>query len=404
MELLTDSISRIFGWNIQLYKYTDIPKNSFGVFISIYRDSMVHGCLGYWDEKYEIVSVPILYTKMINLSYDTAYTDPRNMDHLESDSSTIIEIIFMINPIPLDDKTYNHQTHGIIYENNNNKATFLPDVFKSKSLEYIKSQLINKSNSNSSGTFKSYSIIKFTDTVKNIQIYLYNILNDNYIKFFQKYPQLPYIVSNNKIITDPSQEVRNLSVIITLSILHNNPYKYQKPKSLHALGLWYYLSNDSSTADLLFKNRHELEPIFEYPQICIYLYNSKYKSIIQSEIESTPVPVSSTNIFEINWLIQLYHKYNLINKLIQLKNLLILLIKNLDTLETNYLAVAFEALSVFNWKLGNLYFHVFNHLMKRYNSTYGLYEFLNKDMRVDITDHVISGILIELNLDTLEKI
>tara|TARA_B110000285_G_C14849513_1_gene479262 strand:- start:170 stop:436 length:267 start_codon:yes stop_codon:yes gene_type:complete len=69
--------------------------------------------------------------------------------------------------------------------------------------------------------------------------------------------------------------------------------------------------------------------------------------------------------------------------------------------ETNYLAVTFEALSsllfIKNIKLGNeikdKIFHIFYLLQQRYNEN-GLYYFKgNTNARLDITGHIINGLL-----------
>ena len=66
--------------------------------------------------------------------------------------------------------------------------------------------------------------------------------------------------------------------------------------------------------------------------------------------------------------------------------------------ETNYYAVAFEALcslyfivkAKYGYAMINQIFSLFYELQQRINS-YGLYEFLNKAARLDITGHVIDG-------------
>ena len=68
-------------------------------------------------------------------------------------------------------------------------------------------------------------------------------------------------------------------------------------------------------------------------------------------------------------------------------------IKNLDSYETNYLAVTFEGLCYLlpkNPRVKQYLFKIFLELEKRKDS-YGLYSFQNNNARVDITGHIVNG-------------
>ena len=109
-----------------------------------------------------------------------------------------------------------------------------------------------------------------------------------------------------------------------------------------------------------------------------------------------PPLVTSDSIFNRNWTIQTYVAYQkpipkqMITHLT--KAIQGLLIKKEGT-ETNYLAVAFEALSYINQKHTHdtLLFQLFFALEQRKECHNLLYAFLDKTARVDITGHVLNG-------------
>ena len=75
---------------------------------------------------------------------------------------------------------------------------------------------------------------------------------------------------------------------------------------------------------------------------------------------------------------------------------------NIQNIETNYIAVSFEALcfvyrATNKKKILNKIFELFFELEKRKNCYNTLYTFLDKKARIDISTHVING-LIALNM------
>ena len=242
--------------------------------------------------------------------------------------------------------------------------------------------------------------------------------------------------------------------------------------SAHALGLATHLGKKDLAARLynfLFQRakEHKLEPVFEWGQVLIslagYIYNQqlgkfpakkeKQKQnklyldayeLLSRELAITPTgPVLGSNqaiddIFKLNWHAQFIvslmplidYQFGTIeldrwldelltgysDKLLKLfvsANELIItrIIPDLQERETNYLAVAFECLSVANSGMpliqpdykpdtetkNNLTALIFE-LQKRYDERTGTYKFISKTgtgqstARLDITGHVINGL------------
>jgi hypothetical protein len=72
------------------------------------------------------------------------------------------------------------------------------------------------------------------------------------------------------------------------------------------------------------------------------------------------------------------------------------MIENIKSIETNELAVSFEALSfVYSATqiLSPLLFQLFFELEQRKNCVNALYSFLDNSARVDITSHILNGLI-----------
>ena len=72
------------------------------------------------------------------------------------------------------------------------------------------------------------------------------------------------------------------------------------------------------------------------------------------------------------------------------------MIDNIKLVETNYLAVSFEALCFVyraTHKLSELLFQLFFELEQRKICTNTLYSFLDNSARVDITCHILNGLI-----------
>ena len=170
--------------------------------------------------------------------------------------------------------------------------------------------------------------------------------------------------------------------------------------------------------NVLLTNINEMERSFELGEVLIALNDkcpqatkvilSQQKQMYM-EILHDKTPHKLNNIFKYNWhaklLLSLYNN-DLTNSTIKKHYKLVLedtfKIINLlnETSETNYLAVALEcilSLKVFInnnntlHELNKYSFKLFYLLQTRFKN--GLYVFKNKDARIDITNHVLNGII-----------
>lgn len=181
---------------------------------------------------------------------------------------------------------------------------------------------------------------------------------------------------------------------------------------------------------------NELEPDFEWGQVMIALTNyavntdtvtdtdTDIKTLVDNQLSHMKIDktMKIDNIFRHNWYVQFmvayakkwgYNKLFIIENIPNVVNDLIKVVFkiydniNLDTYETNYLAVMFECLSGLYYLLNainkdnnnidgknelmNKLTNIIYYLEQRYKM--GLYYFNNDDARLDITGHVINGYL-----------
>ena len=153
------------------------------------------------------------------------------------------------------------------------------------------------------------------------------------------------------------------------------------------------------------------EPKFERPQILIGLvkYYKKYDKAL--EYINT---IDKSDVFMLNWysnLLTTIGNYKIITQPATILMTMFLELnknKKLSNYETNYLAVIFEGMLNLYHILGNneitsqivndglsLIFRVFLELMKRYDIYNGTFKFLSGDSRLDITCHILNGLLLK---------
>lgn len=445
----------LFEDKINLIKY--LPKNVFGVFSTIRRASKVssypidiHGCIGYWDPNFNTLNNKTLYENLLRVSYDSVWSDNRNkyFPPIQTDPNSFLEIDFMMNPLyKIDKKTgiisnlnipFTNNIFGIIIQTKDktHKATYLPKVFPSISWNKLIVSIKNKANI----TFEdfdlfAYKIIQVKSTFitlltnnifSYISIHNFTLLLLNNIQYKLNFP-LVYSCKNNILEWNYNDDVRNISTLgdifkyITIypnlasktqfnfikqkifDIL-NNIQKYSS-QSLSFLGFIFQLLNINKEeyCKKLLTDLPSAEEEFEKPEIIIGL--NKSGCTVNPKYYNYPLTYTSDDsIFKMNWIIQAIISYNKrpSNQLIKLlENKINNIIANIQNIETNYIAVSFEALcfvygTTRQKKILHKIFQLFFELEKRKNCYNTLYTFLDKRARVDISEHVING-LIELN-------
>ena len=381
------------------------------------------------------------------MAYDSIWSDTRKyyFTPIETDPESALELDFMLNPIYTINKkngiinelnkVFTNNIFGIIIQttDKSQRATFLPNVFPIIAWNKLVVLLKKKANitSNEFELF-AYKITqiksKFTSILTG-EIFRYicvfnfsRLLIDNMnLKL-----NLPFVYAckNNTLEWNTNDNVRNISTLSDIfkyihlypDIANKTELKNIRKKifdiiqdidqyssqSLSFLGYIYQLLNMNKElfCKKLLQTLPFAEEVFEAPEIIIGLNkagcNIKEYSLTYNESDS---------IFKMNWVIQAIISYNKIppNKLItilisKVDNIL----RNKKTIETNFIAVAFEA-SCFIYKIHmkitllNKIFELLFELEQRKNCYNVLYAFLDKTSRVDITGHIING-LIELKL------
>jgi AMMECR1 domain-containing protein len=431
----------------EIIKY--LPNNVFGIFSTIHRFRKIntfpydiHGCIGYWDKNFNTLNKKILYDNLLRVSYDSVWTDNRYQyfTAIETDPESTLELNFMLNPIYNIDKNdgiiiqlntkFNNKYYGIIIQTKDKlkKATYLPNVFPNISWKKMIISLKNKANitSNEFELFaykitqiKSQFITLLTNKIFSyICIFNFSRLLIDNMKLNSEFPFM-YECTNNTFVWNTKDDVRNISTISEVfkyiyfyqEIATNKEYRKIKQKildilknihqyssqSLSFLGYIYPLFNidKSFFCKKLLETLPYAENDFEKPEIIIGL--NKAGCNIKTNSLSYNL---SDSIFKMNWVIQAIISNNKIPSqklIIILENKVDDILKNKKNIETNFIAVAFEALcfaykSLSNNLLLNKIFELLFELEQRKNCYNTLYTFLNKTSRIDITGHIMNGL------------
>jgi AMMECR1 domain-containing protein len=428
-----------------------VPKNCFGVFISVHRSKDqqlnvwpkdIHGCIGYWDKEYNVVAPEIIIKKMIQVSYDSTWKDSRNKKFnrpIYEDPYGKYEIYFMLKPllkidnttgIMLNGKPFDNSKYGLIVENKRARATYLPNVFPQKSWSYIRNSLTKKQGSSRSRNGRNQNIFYAYKSVIKSQT-IYNLLNKKYIGYlmdtFPKFMNenyikfVPYEVVNNVVKIKRNEHVRNIATMsdlfyfkskltpTVLRTIKGNLAEYKNPgrqasafllQGLHRFGI-LDTKMKHKLCSSLYEAIPDLEPRFELGEVLIALSevcpnNSKLRMNMRLN-----QPYNIDDVFEYNWNSKFVYERRSGSGSGQSRLLaerLNWIAEKLDSnSETNYLATAFEGLCSLlgaGEKTVNkqLIFKLFYLLEKRRSD--GLYYFLNNTARIDITGHVINGLKI----------
>ena len=422
----------------------------------------VHGCIGNWNTSFKNMENNDIMENITKLSNSATYSDSRNshFDTIYQDAHAEYNLTFMLNPIVVIDNKgiletgtpFNNVDYGIIVEDSNgNKATYLPDVFPGKSWDYIKKRLLKKANSKANTKFYAYKTKKYSKKIielfdkEYLTIYkkkFYTVITKYYGDF------IPYILENVgdsvEVLVDKSQYVRNIASIndilnldldlndtLKQKIVENLNYyivkfnknnrKMRQASSFLIIAL-KYLDIENSTistiCDYLYQSISDLEPKFELGEVLISLciVCPRIDILLEQQekmLKSLKGEYNIRDIFEYNWhakylyTLYKYFKQKVIKNTSFLKHVNLLLkrlveMKNNDIddkIQTNYLAVAFEAFSSLKPLVsGNILINVDNSLLdlftklsKRNND--GVFTWYNKKTaRIDITGHVMNGI------------
>ena len=420
-------------------KMIRIPPQTFGFFITVHRSQPlaewphdIHGCIGYWEDKR--MSKAAIIGKIPGIAHSSFFTDSRAQYHgdpLMEDSNARIEISFMqlpLTPILGNRKTFDNEKYGLIVESDQGRGTYLPKVFKTKDWAEISASLLQKAQVKT-GKFYQYETSVVEGKLRTIfdREYLEWIAQEYFIFMEVNYGHfVPYMVEFGQVKIDKTENVRNCATLCEL-------LDFPVSKNLEAKirrDIKYYAAKSNNRnmqqanaflimamakiggkvtqtlrdiCDDLYKNLDSMDPQFQLGETLIGLHQvcPKIKELAhwQKWMEKRLDGLSNIieNIFEYNWQAKFLfeirkdipakrHAEELLSRLIGLKIT--------EDMETNYLAVYFEAMmSLWGILGGDMLANillVWIFLLRRWKG--GLFYFKNKTARIDITGHIINGL------------
>ena len=430
----------------------------------------IHGCIGYWEDKR--MSKAAIIGKIPEIAYSSFFTDSRAQYHpipLLEDPDVIIEISFMqlpLTPILGNRKTFDNEKYGLIVDSDQGRATYLPKVFQTKNWAEISASLLQKAQIKK-GKFFQYETSVVEGKLRTIfdREYLEWIAQEYLIFMEVNYGDfVPYMVESGQIITDKTENVRNCATLCELldfpvsenlraKIRRNIKYyaakwKNQNMEQANAFLIMAmakiggnFTQTLSDICDELYKNldgiehslishseinegshykfakRIYMDPQFQLGETLIGLFKvcprikemEYWQKWMEKRLEMLDGHIE--NIFEYTWqakflfeirkdILAKSHAEELLKRLIRLK------ITN--DMETNYLAVYFEAMMSLWGILGgdilDIIFPIWIYLLQRWKNgvfnnqeiktrrVFNLFYFKNGTARIDITGHVISGL------------
>lgn len=420
-------------------KMIKIPMQTFGFFITVHRSQPllkwpddIHGCIGYWE--YKKMSKAAIIAKIPGIAHSSFFTDSRVQYYpipLLEDPHARIEISFMrlpLTPISANRKTFDNEKYGLIVDSNQGRATYLPKVFHTKNWEEISASLLQKAQVKT-GKFFQYETSVVNGKLRTIfdKEYLDWVAQEYLIFMEVNYRDfVPYMVEGGKVMIDKTENVRNCATLCELlefSVSKNLEVKIHRDIK-HYLGKWKNQNMQQANAfliiglakigspilddicDELYKNLDGMEPRFQLGETLIGLHKvcprlkeiAYWQKWMEKKLEKLDSNIQ--NIFEYNWQAKYLfeirkdipakkHVEELLRRLIGLKIT--------DDMETNYLAVYFEAMMSLWGILGGDMLEnilpVWVYLLQRWKN--GLFYFKNgtaSTARIDITGHVISGL------------
>jgi AMMECR1 domain-containing protein len=438
-------------------KMIRIPPQTFGFFITVHRSQPlskwphdIHGCIGYWEDKR--MSKEAIIGKIPGIANSSFFTDSRAQYHpipLLEDPDARIEISFMrlpLTPISANRKTFDNEKYGLIVDSDQGRGTYLPKVFETKNWGEISASLLQKAQVKT-GKFFQYETTVIEGKLRTIfdREYLDWVAQEYLIFMEINYGNfVPYMVEGGRVVTDKTENVRNCATLCELldfpvskkleaKIRRDIKYYAAKWKNRNMGQANAFLiiamakigGKVSQTlvdiCDDLYKNLDGMDPQFQLGETLIGLHRvcprlkelAHWQKWMEKRLEGLDGRVD--NIFEYNWQAKYLfeirkdipakrHAEELLRRLLGMKIT--------DDMETNYLAVYFEAMMslwgilggdmlenilpvwIFllqRWKNG-----VFKTQEIKNSSSFYLFYFKNGTARIDITGHIINGLQVYL--------
>ena len=413
----------------------------------------IHGCIGYWTDDYKKISKKILLDKIKDVSHKATHSDSRKNYFkipLTKDSHSLYELNFMMRPLYDIDSISGRLSNSEMFDNNiygliavsqgGNRATYLPKVFPKTTWEEIKKSLKQKASIMDDVTFKAYRTIEVEKPIYQLFESKYiSHLHTNFKQFIEKFYTtfVPYSYQT-KVLIDKEQYVRNCATLYDilqfgnpslqikkkivrdikyyLELYHANPLQMRQASSFLLLACHELNLPIKPISDYLYQSIDLLESRFELGEVLIALNEvHPAKTILlrkQNEMYHRLLLLKTPNeddIFEFNWQSKFLHslyknkkikKTTTITKHGELlkEHLLSIIAQFSETYETNYIAVGLESLCSLlplvddKQQLWDSIVYLYSILQKRYKN--GLFYFKNGVARLDITGHVLNGLIL----------
>ncbi len=468
-----------------------LPKEDvFGVFTTIRRHHVlqeypkdIHGCIGYWDPAFQVLSTESLLSHLLEVAYDATWNDTRKdaFPPLDTDPYTKVEMDFMMRPLyridPMNGfiselhRPFDNNVFGIILQtkgatsairggsrrtrgkgrtkrkakgwsrdkqSGGKRATYLPHVFENMSWDELLESIKGKAGiTGESFELYAYRIqqitTSFSDFFKGKTCELFRSLSISSVAhwlFSVMKVDTPFLFpysgsAQDELTWNTTEQVRGIALLGDMyTYLNRYPriatikQKEQLYRTLRTLlqHLDEYSSQALSFLGHLFaplsvnpvpfckkleKDITEAEEEFERPELLIGLQRAGCE--ISPRMVQTLSFGPKDSIFTMNWRIQALVRMGrtpsptLISTL--LSRIKGMIASGLNSIETNQVAVAFEAVcfaassrSVKHEEIVQTLFPLFTKLEQRRTGKDGkFYAFLDGNFRVDITTHVLNG-------------
>ena len=410
----------------------------------------IHGSYGFMEGGYNIIpSMKVLCGHIFDAAKNAINSqgaDKRslNFPNILTDPNAVMDVKLMKYPVITvpDGKPLNNNEYGVIVQSTTNaqRATFLPGVYASESDEFIRTKLLEKANipSGESVVWYMYTTDRMAMPVRTVYAdrdsvgLISNALACNFLQFISTVitntpPYVPYSVGVDGISKpDVTENIRNSGTISDIVRIIERLCPYQASYSdmlqeviINGVQYHFQLYNDNQVGmrqaitfilpllndelkhqikTHLYDQLDQMEPAFELVEAlyALRVVDGDHQELVQM-INSLRTP---EHIFELNWQAQIVGKegemYN--QKRSELQTILQNYIQenrnNINTLETNEVAVTFEACTALGAQVGSdIVSLLLPELMRRCDFERGLFKFLNGTSRIDISGHVYRGII-----------
>jgi hypothetical protein len=396
----------------------------FGVFAGVTRSPAhaiaqwpqnIHGSIGYWDRDFKPVEPAALCVHTHHVAREAVTADDRRkfFPDLLTDPGAVLDVKFMCLPIrDIDPRTgmfadgllFDNEQWGLLVQRNSGGgATFLPGVYKHTAWDAIKNHVLSKANLESDEHARFYAyrtkrcatpLCRIYDRASHLK--LLSKIGCSFIRFVNSCARVPYAVTET-VEYDDTQDVRNIAALLDIhrlsailpcrardfsAELQHYVRKYAQQPALMQQASAFLLpllqevkqqpELQKVIADCLERDLANMEPAFQLGESLVAL---------KKKLPMRP----AESLFELNWQAQAWPRQIMRPRLRAYANQF-----NPRT-ETNYLAVAFEAACAL--RMLSLSRELFCTLMQRYDSSRGLFKFLDGSARIDIACHVHSGLL-----------